>query len=72
MFTRWGTRLNAAEYYANNFHIFVDECNIVNSFEVDGVLVKRAKVTNFGGRKVSELLVNIHCNNQVLRSLSKS
>ena len=38
--TRWGTWLKAADYYADNL---IEVKNIVNEFEGDGILVKRAK-----------------------------
>ena len=38
--TRWGTWLKAADYYANNL---IEVKKIVNEFEGDGILVKRAK-----------------------------
>ena len=38
--TRWGTWLKAADYYADNL---IEVKKIVNEFEGDGILVKRAK-----------------------------
>ncbi len=38
--TRWGTWLKAADYYAANFN---EVKRIVNDFEGDGIIVKRAK-----------------------------
>ena len=38
--TRWGTWLEAAEYYADNL---TEVTKIVNSFDGDGIIVNRAK-----------------------------
>ena len=40
--TRWGIWLKAADYYADNL---IEVKKIVNEFEGDGILVKRAKET---------------------------
>ena len=54
--TRWGTWLKAADYYANNL---IEVKKIVNEFEGDGILVKRAKeAVNDAGIVVLKLTEN--------------
>jgi len=65
--TRWGTWLNAVEYYAKHL---VEVRNIVNSFEGNGVLVLRAKAA-VNDWKVRESLVKIQRDYQVLPQLIK-
>ena len=49
--TRWDTWLKAADYYADNL---IKVKKIVNAFEGDGILVKRAKeAVNDAGIAVS-------------------
>ena len=58
--TRWGTWLNAAEYYAKNL---VRE--IVNAFEGDGILVSNTKAA-VNDPNIAKLLAKIHRDYQVL------
>ena len=60
--TRWGTWLNAAEYYAKNL---VKVREIVNAFEGDGILVSNAKAA-VNDPNVAKLLAEIHRDYQVL------
>ena len=62
MLTRWGTWLNAAEYYAKNL---VKVREIVNAFEGDGILVSNAKAA-VNDPNVDKLLAEIHRDYQVL------
>ena len=64
---RWGTCLNAAEYYAKNL---VEVGDIINSLEGNGVLVKRAKAA-VNNIKVRESLVKIQRDYQFLPQLIK-
>ena len=59
--TRWGTWLNAAEYYAKNL---VKVREIVNAFKGDGILVSNAKAAVNDPNVV--LLAQIHRDYQVL------
>ena len=58
--TRWGTWLNAAEYYTKNL---VKVCEIVNAFEGDGILVSNVKAAV---NDIAKLLAEIHHDYQVL------
>ena len=60
--TRWGTWLNAAEYYAKNL---VKVREIVNAFEGDGILVSNTKAA-VNNPNVAKLLAEIHRDYQVL------
>ena len=60
--TRWGTWLNAAEYYAKNL---VKVREIVNAFESDGILVSNAKAA-VNDTNLAKLLAEIHRDYQVL------
>ena len=51
--TRWGTWLEAAQYYATNF---VEVRNIVNLFEGEGIIVSRARAA-ISSSTVNESLV---------------
>ena len=65
--TRWGTWLNAVEYYAKHLEEVRD---IVNSFEGNGVLVLRAKAA-VNDSKVRDSLVKIQRDYQFLPQLIK-
>lgn len=65
--TRWGTWLNAAEYYAKNLQEVRD---IVNSFDGDGIVVSRGKAA-VSDLNVPESLVNIQRDYQELPKLIK-
>ncbi len=65
--TRWGTWLNAAEYYANNLQ---DVRDIVNSFDGEGILVTKAKAA-VNDINVAESLVKIQRDYQELPKLIK-
>ena len=67
MLTSWRTWLNATGYYAK---IVVEVRDIVNSFEGDRVLVKRAK-TAVNDLEVREYLVKIQRDHQLLPQLIK-
>ena len=60
--TRWGTWLNAAEYYAKNL---VKVREIVNAFEGDGILVSKVKAA-VNDPNIAKLLAQIHHDYQVL------
>ena len=60
--TRWGTWLNAAEYYAKNL---VKVREIVNAFEGDGIRVSNAKAA-VNDSNVAKLLAEVHRDYQVL------
>ena len=60
--TRWGTWLNAAEYYAKNL---VKVREIVNAFEDDGILVSNANAV-INDPNAAKLLAEIHCDYQML------
>ena len=60
--TRWGTWLNAAEYYAKNL---VKVRETVNAFEGDSILVSNTKVAVIDPN-VAKLLAEIHCDYQGL------
>ena len=61
--TRWGTWLNAAEYYAKNL---VKVREIVNAFEGDGILVSVNAKAAVNNPNVAKLLAEIHRDYQVL------
>ena len=65
--TRWGTWLNAAEYYAKNLQEVRD---IVNSFDGQGILVSRAKAA-VNDCNIAESLVKIQRDYQELPKLIK-
>ena len=65
--TRWGTWLNAVEYYSKNL---MEVRDIVNSFEGDGVLVNRAK-SAVNNCKVTESLVKIYRDYKLLPQIIK-
>ena len=60
--TRWGTWLNAAEYYTKNL---VKVREIVNAFEGDDILDSNAKAA-VNDPNVAKLLAEIHRDHQVL------
>ena len=66
--TRWSTWLKAADYYADNL---IEVKKIVNQFEDDGILVKRAKeALNDAGIAAILLKIKRDCS-QLLKIIQK-